>query len=149
MTATVQERAIKATQIWENENRKINTGGANRRSLFIVTGVLIVVAALTIGLYVGLKKSTKTTSSDNNEIVAQAKASSYSLGCFVDERRSRVMPHVYTDLELTPSVSGECDRIYWWIYYTAVCYKISTSLLYRNDASNRMNNGDVLVHLYS
>lgn len=112
MTATVQERANKATQIWENEDRGVNTNsGANRRSLFIVTGVLVVIAALTIGVYVGLKKTTKTSTSENNEIGTQAaETPSNSLGCFVDERHSRVMPHVYTDLELTPSVSGLCDR---------------------------------------
>lgn len=108
MAATVQERAIKATQIWKNEDQgvKTTTSGANRRSLFIVTGVLVVIAALTIGLYVGLKKPTKT-SSENNEIGTQAvDTSSNSLGCFVDKRYSRVMPHVYTDLKLTQSVSG-------------------------------------------
>lgn len=100
--ATIQsERSIEANQIWDNEDRRC-TSKANRPRLLLVAGVVVIGAALAIGMYVGFTKS--TTTSNNNEIVGQAEDPN-SLGCFTDERHSRVMPYLYTDEELTPSVS--------------------------------------------
>lgn len=107
MAAIHSEQSVEANQIWDNDDQRC-TSKANRPRLLLVAAVFVIGVALAIGLYVGFTKSTKT--SNDNEIIGQAEDPN-SLGCFTDERFSRVMPHVYTDEELTPSVREECVRL--------------------------------------
>lgn len=107
MATIHSEHSVEANQIWDSDDRRC-TSKANRPRLLLVAAVFVVGAALTIGLYVGLTKSTKA--SNDTEIVGQAEDPN-SLGCYTDERYSRVMPYLYTDEELTPAVREECALV--------------------------------------
>lgn len=119
--STVQgERAIHLIKVWESEDRKLCSSKADLRRLMIVVGVVIIGAAPATGLYVGLTQPTKASNNSAED--------SSPLGCYADEKYSRVLPYVYTDKELTPSVSGECNRTWWWGYTASKLKNIDSTV---------------------
>ena len=73
----------------------------------LTAGVLIVGVTLAIVLCIDLAKPTVETSSTNQEQQRMVQEDPYSIGCYADDRLSRVMPYVFTDDVLTPSVSEQ------------------------------------------
>lgn len=74
--------------------------------LLLAAGLLVVGATLSIGLYFQLAKPTGETSRINQQQQLTVQEDLYSLGCYVDDKSSHVMPYVYTDDALTPLVSS-------------------------------------------
>lgn len=80
---------------------------AHQPCLLFAAGVLVVGAALATVLYVELAELTDETSiSTNQQQQLTVQEDPYSIGCYADDSSSRVMPYVYMDDEMTPSVSG-------------------------------------------
>lgn len=79
---------------------------AHQPCLMLMAGVLVIGAALATVQYVQLAKPTDETSSVNQQQWLTVQEDPYSIGCYADDSSSRVMPYVYTDKALTPSVSG-------------------------------------------
>lgn len=79
-----------------------------RMSCVLLTGgVLIVGVALSIVPHIVLAKPATVveTSSTKEQQLLSVQEDPYSLGCYVDDRSSHIMPYVYTDKALTPLVS--------------------------------------------
>lgn len=103
MTAIVQTgRVVETTQ----HNRR-STSKSNQSCLMLMAGVLVVVTTLAIVLCIDLAKPTDETSSTSQEQQLMVQEDPYSIGCYADDRLSRVMPYVFTDDVLTPSVSDQ------------------------------------------
>lgn len=104
MTAIVRNgRVVETTQHNRRGARK-----TNQSCLMITAGFLVVGATLAIVLSINLAKPTDETRNTNQEQQQlMVQEDPYSIGCYADDRSSRVMPYVFTNNMLTPSVSGQ------------------------------------------
>lgn len=82
------------------------TSKVRRQHVLLTVYVLVVGAALSISLYLQLVKPTTVGTSSTKEQQLTVEEDPYSLGCYADDRSSRVMPYVYTNNEMTPMVSS-------------------------------------------
>lgn len=87
------------TQIWGSEERRC--GGKMTRPRVIGIGLVVVCAALALGLYFGLAAS---GGDSVDRIVGQA-IDPNAIGCFLDIRHRRVAKDVMVDEAMTPQVS--------------------------------------------
>lgn len=101
-------RAAQSEQIWGEE--RACSGKFTKRRL-VMASVVILAVVLILGLSLGLSKSSDDSTS---RAVGQADDPA-AIGCYVDERHSRVMTDKLTDEELTPTVSVLTTRMYTFI----------------------------------
>lgn len=90
---------VNDTQIWGSEDRACR--GKFTKRHYCLAGGIVGAVALVLGLSVGLSNSSGDSS---DSIVGQA-VDPNALGCYIDERRNRIMKDSMSDAELTPSVS--------------------------------------------
>lgn len=93
------------TQIWGNDERGCR--GKMTRPRVIGLGVVVLCAALALGLYFGLAGS----GGDSVDQIVGQSIDPNAIGCFVDERRDRVAMDVMVDEAMTPQVSA-LGRLY-------------------------------------
>lgn len=110
--------AVDNAQIWGGEDHGCRGKITKRRLL--AAGAIAGCTALTLGLYLGLSSSSSSQSGadSGNHIVGQA-SDPNAVGCYIDERHSRVLTNLLTDEMLTPAVGTVQQQYCGWCWLGA------------------------------